>query len=79
MKHLTFPEFMQALEDGREKDILLITNSGLKSRIICTNKKGGNKIVTLTDVGEWERVDSHTPEVMPARFTIYLKDNQNEE
>ena len=76
MKHLTFPEFMKALEEGREKDILLITNSGLKSRIICTNKKGANPIVTLTDVGVYERVDSHMPDIMPARFTIYLKDNQ---
>ena len=76
MKHLTLPEFMQALEEGREKDIVLVTNSGLKARIICTNKKGANRIVTLTDVGEYERVDSHTPDVMPARFSIYLKDNQ---
>lgn len=63
---------MQAIEDGREKDILLITNSGLKARIICTNKKGRNKIVTLTDIGEYERMDSHTPEVMPIRFEILM-------
>lgn len=68
----TFNDFIKAIEEGNEKNIVLVSNGGLKARIICTNKKGRSSIVTLTDVGEYERVESFIPESIPTRFSIYI-------